>query len=199
MILRVLLLLAMAGLTACASRPLAPVPLDPSTLTHWLAEGKMGLRVANSGGNLYFTWTQEGEHYTLALSGPMGAGRTELAGGPDGVILRNGELGDISASSPEVLLEAVTGYSAPISHLAHWLKAEPATADARVERDTGGRALQISEDGWIAAFSVWDDTYPALPRKILITGPDTRMTVVISRWQPGTSPPLTIISPEPAP
>lgn len=186
MILRLLLILAMAMLSACASRPLAPITLDPATLTHWQAEGKMGLRVADRGGNLSFTWSQEGESYTLALSGPLGAGRTELAGSPDGVILRNGELGELSASSPEVLLEAVTGYSAPVSYLAHWLKAKAATTGARIERDTEGRPLQIAEDGWIASFPLWDEMHPGLPRKILITGPDTRLTVVILRWQTGT-------------
>jgi len=195
---RLLLVLAMAGLTACASRPLVPAVLDPATLTHWLAEGKMGLRVADRGGNLYFTWIQEGEHYTLALSGPLGAGRTELAGSPDGVILRNGDLGEVSASSPEVLLEAVTGYSAPISYLAHWLKAEAATAGARIERDTKGRPLQIAEDGWIASFPLWDEEH-GLPQKILITGPDTRLTVVISRWQAGAPAITPDTMPEPAP
>lgn len=181
LVLLPLLGLAMAG---CSMAPPAPSVTNTDHLDHWLAEGKMGLRVADKGGNLNFVWLQEGALYTLTLSGPLGAGRTELTGGPDGVTLRNGDIGDIRASSPEVLLEAVTGYSAPVSHLAHWLKARPATLDARIERDDQGRASRIDEDGWTALFPDWDETHPALPRKILITGPDTRLIVVISRWLP---------------
>lgn len=181
LVLLPLLGLALAG---CSMAPPAPSVTNTDHLDHWLAEGKMGLRVADKGGNLNFVWLQEGALYTLTLSGPLGAGRTELTGGPDGVTLRNGDIGDIRASSPEVLLEAVTGYSAPVSHLAHWLKAQPATLDARIERDDQGRASRIDEDGWTALFPDWDETHPALPRKILITGPDTRLIVVISRWLP---------------
>lgn len=189
-------LLLTSLLSACALHPPVTVT-DPARLTQWLAEGKMGLRVADRGGNLYFTWQQDGARYTLTLSGPMGAGRTELSGTPDGVVLRNGGIGDITASSPEVLLEAVTGYSAPVSHLAHWLKAQPATLEARIERDAEGRAREIAEDGWIATFMDWDATYPVLPRKILITGPDTRLTVVVTGWQPESS--VTTTPPPPAP
>jgi outer membrane lipoprotein LolB len=191
--MRLLAILVLGGLlSACSLRP--PVTVThPAQLSHWLAEGKLGLRVADRGGNLYFTWQQAAAHYTLTLSGPLGAGRTELSGGPEGVVLRNGELGDIPASSPEVLLETVTGYRAPVSHLAHWLKAQPATLSAVIERDTEGRAQQIIEDGWTAKFVSWDATYPVLPQKILITGPDTRMTVVITRWLPEpTIPPVTV-------
>lgn len=184
--MRRLVLLPLLGLAlvGCSMAPPAPSVTNTDHLDHWLAEGKMGLRVADKGGNLNFVWLQEGALYTLTLSGPLGAGRTELTGGPDGVTLRNGDIGDIRASSPEVLLEAVTGYSAPVSHLAHWLKAQPATLDARIERDDQGRASRIDEDGWTALFPDWDETHPALPRKILITGPDTRLIVVISRWLP---------------
>lgn len=182
------LLLILSGLlSGCALHPPAPVITDTARMTRWLAEGKMGLRVADRGGNLYFTWHQDGDLYTLSLSGPLGAGHTELSGSPDGVTLRNGDLGEIKASSPEILLEAVTGYSAPISYLSHWLKAQPATAEAQVERDSNGKVLQIAEDGWIATFPAWDETYPALPRKIMITGPDTRLTVLVSKWQPGAA------------
>lgn len=184
MMIRALVALLLGSLlSGCGLHPPVTVA-DPARLSHWLAEGKMGLRVADRGGNLYFSWLQEGTRYTLTLSGPMGAGRTELVGRPGEVTLRNGDIDDITASSPEILLEAVTGYSAPVSHLAHWLKAQPATLEARIERDTEGRAREIVEDGWTATFTTWDDTYPTLPRKILITGPETRLTVVITGWQP---------------
>lgn len=177
-----LLLLALT-LTACGTSP-PSVITSTDRFDHWLAEGKMGLRVADKGGNLNFVWLQEGDVYMLTLSGPLGAGRTELSGGPGGVTLRNGNTGSVSAATPEELLEAVTGYRAPVSHLAHWLKARPATLEANIERDASGRVSRIDEDGWTALFPVWDDIHPALPRKIQITGPDTRLTVVISRWQP---------------
>jgi outer membrane lipoprotein LolB len=180
-------LLLTSLLSGCVLHPPMQIA-DPAQLTHWLAEGKMGLRVADRGGNLYFTWQQEGTQYTLTLSGPLGAGRTELVGTPEGVVLRNSDTGEVSASSPELLLEAVTGYQAPVSYLAHWLKAQPATRNAVIEKDEEGRARKITEDGWTAIFAAWDTGYPALPQKILITGPDTRLTVIISRWLPAAAP-----------
>jgi hypothetical protein len=128
-LMRLLAILVLGGLlSACSLRP--PVTVThPAQLSHWLAEGKLGLRVADRGGNLYFTWQQAAAHYTLTLSGPLGAGRTELSGGPEGVVLRNGELGDIPASSPEGL--AGNRDRLPRAGLASGALAESATGHAQ--------------------------------------------------------------------
>jgi len=85
------LLLLLALLAGCAGRPPALTSLDGQQ--YWQAEGRLALKSGQGGGNLNFTWAQLGEHYRLALSGPLGVGNTELMVGPGNVSLQHPELG----------------------------------------------------------------------------------------------------------
>lgn len=172
------------GLAGCASRPAAPVYTNPVLPQHWEAEGKAAVRNDKRGTNLYFTWTQSGPDYRLIVRGPLGLGRAELNGRPGAVrLMADGMEQEVSASSPEELLEMVTRRRAPVSHALHWMKAEPATARARITRDAQGRPQQIREDGWTVDYLEWSEEAPLLPRRLTVQGPDGRATVVIGLWR----------------
>lgn len=171
-------------LSACASRPPQPVYTNPVLPLHWEAEGKAAVRSRDRGTNLYFTWTQTGPAYRIVVRGPLGLGRAELKGEPGLVTLNADGLKDeVSASSPEELLEITAHRQAPISHALHWIKAEPATAQARIRRDVQGRPEQILEDGWTITYLEWSEEAPRLPRRLTLEGPDGRATVVIGLWR----------------
>lgn len=175
--------LALAG---CAARPPAPVYTNPVLPAHWEAEGKAAVRGAERGTNLYFTWTQHGPDYRLVVRGPLGLGRAELHGRPGEVRLQaDGLESEVSASSPEELLELLTRRRAPVSHALHWIKAEPATAGARIERDDLDRPALIEEAGWTVRYLEWSEEAPRLPRRLTVEGPDGRATVVVGQWRLG--------------
>lgn len=173
-----------AGLVGCASRPPQPVYTNPVLPAHWEAEGKAAVRNDKRGSNLYFTWTQSGADYRIIVRGPLGLGRAELNGRPGEVrLLADGMEKEVSASSPEELLEMVVRRRAPVSHALHWMKAEPATARARITRDELGRPQRIREDGWTVDYLEWSEEAPRLPRRLSVEGPDGRATVVIGLWR----------------
>lgn len=178
--MRLVLVLLLALLSACSLSP-ALTSLDGRA--HWQAEGRLALKSRDGGGNLNFVWAQQGERYRLSLSGPLGVGATELLVTPDSAQLRHPELGLVAAESPEALLAESTGYEAPVSLLAHWIRARPAHDHARIEQDAAGRTTLIEEDGWTARYPEWQSPGSPLPRRIVITGPDTRLVVLITRWQ----------------
>lgn len=182
--LRAALLAAPLLLAGCASRPPQPVYTNPVLPAHWEAEGKAAVRGHDRGTNLYFTWTQTGPAYRLVVRGPLGLGRAELNGQPGLVTLNaDGMDHEVSASSPEELLEMATHRQAPVSHALHWMKAEPATARARIRRDAQGRPEEIREDGWTVTYLEWSEEAPLLPRRLTLEGPDGRATVVIGLWR----------------
>jgi outer membrane lipoprotein LolB len=170
-------------LSACAQRPVQPVYTNIALPQYWEAEGKAALRTENRGGNIYFTWTQQGPDYHIIVRGPLGLGRAELTGNPGHVTLVADNIEKVSAGSLEELLEITTKRRAPISHALHWLTAEPGSPGAVVTRDTEGRPLQIIEDGWTIDYLEWSEEAPRLPRKLTIAGPDGRATVVIGLWR----------------
>lgn len=178
------LLAAPLFLAGCALRPPQPVYTNPVLPAYWEAEGKAAVRSAKQGTNLYFTWTQNGPGWRLVVRGPLGLGRAELHGQPGEVHLLSDDITqEVSASSPEELLEMTTRHQAPVSHALHWMKAEPATAHARIRRDELGRPLQITEDGWTVDYLEWSEEAPRLPRRLTVQGPDGRATVVIGLWR----------------
>lgn len=171
-------------LAACAGRPVQPVYTNPVLPAYWEAEGKAAVRSEKQGTNLYFTWTQNGPGWRLVVRGPLGLGRAELHGEPGQVHLVSDDITqEVSASSPEELLEMTTRRQAPVSHALHWMKAEPATARARILRDEQGRPTQIKEDGWTVDYLEWSEEAPRLPRRLTVQGPEGRATVVIGLWR----------------
>lgn len=192
MMLRSLLLAATlaAGslLTACTTAPTAPLAaadrLDPATLQNWSAEGKLGLKFKDKGGSLYFTWAETEAGFTLDLSGPLGQGQTRLAGKSGLVTLDNSSTGHVEAETPEAVMQQTMGWQAPVSYLRFWLRGLPATTQAELQRGAGGELTQIREDGWQADIERYSDAgHYHLPSKLVITGPDTRIIVVVSDWQ----------------
>lgn len=181
-----LFLLFLAGsllLAGCASRP-ATVWSNPALPAHWEAEGKAAIKTEKRGGNIYFTWTQKGEDYRIIVRGPLGLGRAELNGRPGEVRLQADNLKqEVSASSLEELLEMTTRHRAPVSHALHWIKAEPGSAKAEIERGPDGKLSRIKEDGWIIDYLEWSEEAPNLPRKLTLEGPEGKATVIIGLWR----------------
>lgn len=170
-------------LSACAHQPVQPVYTNIALPEYWEAEGKAALRSEDRGGNIYFTWTQQGPDYHIIVRGPLGLGRAELNGNPEQVTLVADNIEKVSAGSLEELLEITTHHHAPASHALHWLTAAAGSSSAVITRDAEGRPLQIIEDGWTIDYLEWSEEAPRLPRKLTIVGPDGRATVVIGLWR----------------
>lgn len=176
-------------LAGCVSRPPQPVYTNTALPLHWEAEGKAAVRLKDRGSNVYFTWNQQAERYHIIVRGPLGLGRAELRGAPGLVTLTADNLPqEVSAGSLEELLEVTTQRQAPVSHALHWLKAEPATADADISRGADGKIRQIREAGWTITYLEWSQEAPNLPRRLTVTGPDGQATVVIGLWRLNLSP-----------
>lgn len=192
------LLAAPLLLAGCASRP--PAYTNTTLPPQWEAEGKAAVRGPERGANVYFTWTQLGERYRIIVRGPLGLGRAELRGEPGRVSLTADNIPDeVSASSLEELLQKTTQRQAPVSHALHWMRAEPATARAELERDPDGKLRQIREEGWTIDYLEWSAEAPNLPRKLTVKGPDGQATVVIGMWRLHLTPEETGMAPAATP
>lgn len=170
-------------LGACAHQPILPAYTNSNLPEYWEAEGKAAIRSEAHGGNIYFTWTQQGPDYRIIVRGPLGLGRAELNGTPGQVTLIADNIKEVSASSLEELLELITHRRAPVSHALHWLKAEPGSTIAEITRGSDGKPTQIKEDGWTVNYLEWSTEAPMLPRKLTLAGPDGQATVVIGLWR----------------
>ncbi|WP_445116326.1 lipoprotein insertase outer membrane protein LolB [Acinetobacter sp. WZC-1] len=173
------------GLTACQQvvKPVSGTAM-PGTeqARQFHLQGKIGVRTPQQSGSAFFDWQQNQDHFNLQLSGILGIGKTIIEGQPGQVTLNSAKTGEITAASPEELLEKATGWVAPITHIVNWVQARPATANAKIQRDSGQRMTELEEDGWVVNLS-YNDT-AVLPNKLILkqqteAGKENRITMII--------------------
>ncbi len=193
--------LGLTLLAGCASQ--APAPESPrekgdwadqkprlEALDSWRLAGKLGLRTPNDAQSANLDWTQRAGHYRMLISGPFGAGRSVLEGGPDGVVLTTGE-GRFEADTPEQLMEQQLGWSLPISALDNWVRGLPSPiVEYQLTRDTLNFPQRLRQAGWVIDYRDWtraDGLW--LPRRLVMSFADWRATLVVNEWHPGAADP----------
>lgn len=181
-------------LSACATRPPAP-PADRAawqahraaleTLTHWQAQGRVGVRAGEEGWNASFDWQQQDQDYRIRLRGPFGQGAVELHGNEQGVWLKQADRPAVFALDPESLLERETGWWLPVSGLRFWLRGLPAPgSESEYRWDELGGLTHLEQRGWRIDYSRYRQTDALrLPDRINIEGDTLRVKFVIDTWQ----------------
>ncbi|MFO7647232.1 MULTISPECIES: lipoprotein insertase outer membrane protein LolB [Halomonas] len=190
------LLLILALLAGCAGR--TPVPDGEraagqweaqeerlEALDTWVLAGKAGLRTPQESTSANLDWSQHPHYYRLLISGPFGSGRSTLEGREGRFSLTTGE-GRFEAETPEALMEEQLGWSLPLGALSDWVRGLPAEGSRhRIEHDELGFPQHIAQDGWeidyrdwVLAETLW------LPRRLVMTYGDLRVTLVVNDWRP---------------
>jgi outer membrane lipoprotein LolB len=193
-----LLCAGLLALTGCAHRAQdsarAWSALDMAQITRFDIKGKVGFRRGETGGSAALLWQQEGDRYRLTASGPLGAGSVRIDGTSAMVRIDDGN-GSRESGDPEALLAEAIGWPVSITSLAYWVRGLPApqpegTTPAAIERDAQGRPLRLRQQDWEVVYDRWQaDGGRVLPHKVVATGGDSRVTLLIERWT--TSAPAT--------
>ena len=191
-----LLILATAsGLTLSGCQTVSKTPIQPTTpplstesstaetvQNDFDLQGKIGVKTSQQSGSAFFNWTQQAEKFEIQLTGILGIGKTIIQGDANQVTLNSAKTGEITANSPEELLERATGWVAPITHIVSWVQARPATSDAQISKNDAQKISKIQEDGWDVTLSYADQA--TLPNKLILKqqledGKENRITMVI--------------------
>ncbi|AOS95515.1 Outer-membrane lipoprotein LolB precursor [Microbulbifer aggregans] len=191
--LRLLGLLMLALLTACASQTQQKPPVAPELpvmqLQQWTIKGKLGVRSPNDNGSANLTWLQQSQpNYRIHLSGPLGAGATVINGTPAGVSLKRGDEPTTHAANPSQLTALALGWPLPVDEMFYWVRGLPAPGNAAGERrDAQGLLQSLQQAGWQLNFSGYQNVGAyVLPTRIKAetrqaAGP-VKVTLVIKEW-----------------
>lgn len=189
---RVLVVLLAAALTGCVTRPPAPVTAawsaeDMARISRFDLHGKVGFRRGDSGGSAALVWQQDGDRYRLTASGPLGAGAVRIDGNSSRIRIDSG--GETRESQdPAGLLAEAIGWPVAVNSLAYWARglAAPGAAGeagAEITLDGAGLPALIRQQGWDIALDRWRaDGARLLPYRVVATGGDSRVTLLIERW-----------------
>lgn len=189
-------LLTVMSITACTSTPLHVFVADPdkkweqrqtelSEINDWHLAGRVAIINGVESWHLDMQWQRHHDKYILDLSGPFGAGHTQLTGSNDGVVLVDSDKNYFYAESSERLLQEVTGLRMPVNSLLHWMRGLP---NWKVNKDKQlidefGRLAMLQQDGWRVRFKGYSniDQYE-LPQKIFISGYDLKIKIFVDEW-----------------
>ena len=169
---------------ACAVLP----PLDQGLQADFRLRGKIGVRDRSSTEQSFsasFDWVQAGDAFAIELWGPLGQGRTRLAGNDETLTVTDARGVTLAGESPEALMQRHLGWSAPVNVLQHWIRGRlaPGSRANALDHDPAGHLTGFEQLGWAVELSRWQDSATGpLPGRIRATRHGRRITVVCKEW-----------------
>lgn len=154
-------------------------------LTHFELAGAMAVRRGEQADSASYTWQQYGRSaFNIYLSGPMGAGGTQLRGTLGEVILRDSKGEQFKAATAEDLLQQRMGWTVPVSQLFYWVRGIPESTTATKTLDKYQHLKTLEEAGWQLVYERYTNVQGIdLPSKITLTRDKIRVRLVVRKWQ----------------
>ena len=177
-------LLSLTMLSACAVVP----PLGEGLAPDFRLRGKIGVRDQSPTGGSFsasFDWIQAGDVFAIELWGPLGQGRTRLAGDDETMTVTDPRGVTLAGESPEALMQEHLGWSAPVNVLQYWVRGRlaPGWRATGVDRDAQGHLTGFKQLGWAVELSRWQQSAAGpVPGRIRATRDSRRITVVCKEW-----------------
>ncbi len=166
-------------LSACAVRPPVTTP--------WASPFDLMGRVLVSGGERAFSaqlrWEHNAMESRLWLMSPLGQTLAQLQVDAQGVILRNAQQQDYSATSVESLTEQALGWILPWTYLQYWVTAAvvPNLPTTALIHDPQGRLLGLEQGGWRIAYDY--SGQDILPRRLELRRGTQLIRFMVDTWQ----------------
>jgi outer membrane lipoprotein LolB len=191
----VLIVLLALFLSACANKlPLKSVEFKThqaalAPVTDWKFNGKLGIKTQSDSGSASIRWHQQSSAYDIQLHGPLGQKSIAIWGDHQEVSLKEKGKTIIKARSPEALIKKATGWNLPLTQLNYWVRGLPApkTNIKQITPNTTGLIAQLEQSGWVIDYQSYHQIQHQnqliyLPKKIVATHGDIRLTLVIREW-----------------
>ena len=181
-------LLAVLSLAGCATTPVLESSQSAAALDAWQLMGRVSLTRGEEGWHASLNWQQQGDHFYLKISGPLGQGGFQLNGDDRGVVLVDADGKTFAAKDADVLLAQVTDWQLPVMGLRYWIRGLPApgAGEAQTSKDGSGRLNRLVQSGWTINYNryqIVDDI--SLPDKLQLLRDDIAVRIVVDKWELG--------------
>ena len=179
-------------LSACQTVPVPPAPITAWHVRRPLLQaqqrftltGRVAVAVGTQGFNADLRWAQRGTRTRVVLSGPFGAGATEVSdvGGALSVITSRGQhLGNAAARA---VLERQLGFNPPLRSLRYWILGVPdPSLPASLKLDAAQRLSRLEQAGWSITYRAYSPVGAEwLPRLLTVRRAAVRLRMVVDTW-----------------
>ncbi|MEM7098465.1 MAG: outer membrane lipoprotein LolB [Pseudomonadota bacterium] len=134
------------------------------TQPDFVSSGKVSLKTPNQARSGRFSWEEyradaNGVHYVLEVWGPLGQGRTRLAGTDEFLeIIQNGKI--LAQGESQLLMLEHLGWSVPLDVLSAWIKGAPHPDTPFDEMATEPGARLFNQARWQVTLSRFEGVHP---------------------------------------
>lgn len=155
-----------------------------STIVDWEFRGRIAVKAGDEGFNGKFDWTQTGDDFFATVGGPLGIGTVRIEGDDDVIVLTDKDGVQTVLVDPEAELYYRYGWTIPVASLRYWALGIPdPSLPAETRFDDTGRLVVIEQSQWQVRISRYREAAGQdLPRSLTASNPDTRVRMVIDRW-----------------
>ncbi|MEF1290204.1 lipoprotein insertase outer membrane protein LolB [Vibrio sp. M260118] len=161
-----------------------------ANIKSYKSNGKLGYIAPEQRQSLNFQWSHSPTLTQLRMTTFLGQTALNLKATPEGATVETYDDQTFHASSPEALIQQLTGLSIPVEQLNDWMLGRPTQADNYLLNDTNTLASlskQVGTQRWQLTYSSYQDVLIdgvalPLPRKMKLVQGETSINIVISKW-----------------
>lgn len=161
----------------------ALTPKQSGSITHpdWIIAGKIGIKENNHrASSSLFQWKQQDDRYVIYLFNALGQIQLTLTGNQYQAVIQKANGDTATASTPEELLEQVTGWYFPVSSVRYWLQGKTQGTEQNITRFTDNYLHTFSTANWQVTLEQYKPVaQQTLPHKIQLQQTDLNITLII--------------------
>ena len=152
-------------------------------LDEWGFTGRVAVKTADDGFNAKLRYRHIDGEFHARVSGPLGMGTVEFAS--DGPTLRYTDRDGVESLMAPEELALRFGWNVPLASLRYWALGIPDPAlPAETTFDEAGALESLTQGAWTVDVGRYRDIAgQAMPARLTASGEETRVRLVIDRWQ----------------
>jgi outer membrane lipoprotein LolB len=156
-----------------------------SPLVYWAISGKLGIKTEQESHSTLLNWNQQDDRYHIYVTTPIGTSVAQINNDGHAVELVLSKTEKYQSNSLDELLWKQLGWSLPADHLFYWVRGLPAPAAVdSYQVDAQFHLIKLTQSGWSISYTDYMNVRGyALPKKMVITHPDLKLTLLISEWR----------------
>jgi outer membrane lipoprotein LolB len=189
-------LLLLALLSACTHLPKPELPASDlweaqraklASVQHWRLRARIGI-VTEEGqsGSADLRWEQQGETFSLKVTGAFGRGLLAIEGSEQAVSMQTGKGETLRAANAEDLILQQTGWLIPVSGLRHWILGLPSDiyGNEKYTLDDMGHLQALAGGGWQIEYRRYGayDGYQ-LPDRLHMENERVKLKLAVIDWE----------------
>lgn len=158
-----------------------------SPLIYWNIAGKLGIKTKDESHSTLMNWQQQKDRYAIAVTSPIGTSVAHIDSNGRTVTLTLSEDEIYTADSLDELLWNQLGWILPADQLFYWIRGLPApTTIDHQQLNAQYQLTQLEQSGWaIQYLDYMNANGYNLPKKMVLTNPQLKLTLFISEWRIG--------------